>query len=124
VADWTGRLAHPKYRRSKGVVMDEIRVVEIQHRGMTESQKAYVVLVQRGSLVDTDIKYSRRYKQRTQKIWGVERPISGASLKRLEDVFDGFDGGRRPENVEVEFHLGFYRMDVSFSVDGRLVKGP
>ena len=103
--------------------MDGLRVLEISHYGSREHRNAYEVLVQRGSLLpDEKIKYVRRYKQRIQKEYGSERPITRASANRLINLFDGLNGGVRPENVEVEYYLGIHRMDITFSVYGRLEK--
>ena len=103
--------------------LDGIRVLEINHYGLREHQNAYKVLVQRGSLLpDEKIKYVKRYKQRIQKDYGIERSITRASAARLTSLFNGFDGGARPENVEVEYYLGLHRMDITFSVYGRLEK--
>ena len=104
------------------MIMDTIRVLEIRRHG-NNPRNPYTVEVQRGSLVaDGKIKYVRRYKQRIQKSYGVESTVTKASILRIADLFDGFDGGRRPENVEVEFYLGDSWMDITFSVDGRLKK--
>ena len=109
----------------KDKTMDGLRTVEICHHGAKEHRHAFSVEIQRGSLIlDEKIKYVRRYKQRIQKSYGIERSITPASLGRISDLFDGYDGGRRPENIEVEFYLGTYRMDITFSVDGRLEKSP
>ena len=103
--------------------MDGLRTLEISHYGSRVQRNSYQVLIQRGSLLpDEKIKYVKRYKQRIQKEYGIERPITRASAGRLINLFDGFNGGIRPENVEVEYYLGFYQMDITFSVDGRLEK--
>lgn len=108
----------------KELTMDTLRVLEIRRRG-NNPRNPYTVEIQRGSLVaDGKIKYVKRYEQRIQNSYGVDSwcPITEASIERITDLFDGFDGGRRPENVEVEFYLGNYCMDITFSVDGRLEK--
>ena len=104
-------------------MMDTIRVLEIRRRG-NNPRNPYTVEIQRGSSVDGKTKYTKRYEQRIQKSYGVDSwcPITKASIERLTDLFDGFDGGRRPENVEVEFYLGDFCMDITFAVDGRLEK--